>query len=333
MSAPPTTGPVAASVIMACRNGEPHLREALESVAAQVWDRPWEFIFVDNGSTDTSLATFAEVAARHPHVPMRTVDASDRAGKSHALNRGVAEARSDVLVMVDADDVPAAGWLAAMAEALTRHDFVAARNEVHRLNDGPAGLYRQVREEGLWHLRFAPYGLCTAGATMGMTRRLFDAVGGFDPDFQPEDTEFCIRAHLAGFTLQPVPGAVVHYRFRSDLEGIYRQSYSYARTDVKIAGAYADTGPAQRDRWRLLARGLRKNLRAYVAWRLGRGPRGAAEVAAMHWRLGKFMGQAAGVLRYRSPPTCGVPPEPLAPSPVHARPLRAPRAAAGRARA
>jgi cellulose synthase/poly-beta-1,6-N-acetylglucosamine synthase-like glycosyltransferase len=311
-----TAAPAAATVIMACRNGEPHLREALEAVAAQVWDRPWEFIFVDNGSTDGSRATFDAVAARHPGVRMRAVDASDRAGKSHALNRGVGEARSDVLVMVDADDVPAPGWLAAMAEALTQHDFVSARIEVRRLNGGPAGLYRKVREQGIWPLHFAPYGLCAAGATMGMTRRLFDAVGGFDPDFQPEDTEFCIRAHLEGFTLQPAPGAVVHYRFRSDLRGIYRQAYSYARTHVKIARAYADTGPPQRDRWRLLARNLRKNLRAYLAWRLGRGPQSEADVAAMHWRLGKSMGQVAGVLRHWAPPTCGTPPEPRVPSPA-----------------
>jgi GT2 family glycosyltransferase len=235
--------------------------------------------------------------------------------------------------MVDADDVPALGWLAAMAEALALHDFVAARNEINRLNDGPAGLYRQVREEGIWTLRFAPYGLCTAGATMGMTRRLFDAVGGFDPEFQPEDTEFCIRAHLAGFTLQPVPGAVVHYRFRTDPDGIYRQSFSYARTDVKIARTYARTGPAQDDRWRLLARGLRKNLRAYLAWRIGKGPRSAAEVAAMHWRLGKYTGQAAGVLRYWSPPTCGTPPERVAVLPAPARPHRVLGSASGRASA
>jgi glycosyltransferase involved in cell wall biosynthesis len=316
MSADVTAAPAAATVIMACRNGEPHLREALEAVAAQVWDKPWELVFVDNGSTDTSLATFAEVASQYPLVSMRTVDASDRAGKSHALNRGVAAARSDVFVMVDADDVPAPGWLAAMAEALTQHDFVSARNEVRRLNGGPAGFYRKVREEGIWPLNFPPYGLCCAGATMGMTRRLFDAVGGFDPDFQPEDTEFCIRSHLAGFVLQPAPGAVVHYRFRSDLRGIYRQAYSYARTDVKIAKAYADTGQPQHDRWRLLARNLRKNLRAYLAWRLGRGPRSEADVAAMHWRLGKSMGQVAGVLRHWAPPTCGTPPEPRVPTPA-----------------
>jgi len=301
--------PVAASVVMACRNGEPHLREALDAVAAQLWDRPWELVFVDNGSTDGSRATFDTVAARHPLVAMRAVDASDRAGKSHALNRGIAAARSDRLILCDADDVPAPGWLAAMAEALGHHDFVSARKEVARLNDGPTGIYRTMREEGIRTLPFAPYGPYIAGATMGLTRRLFDLVGGFDPEYQPEDTEFCIRAHLAGVRVRPVPGAVVHYRFRDNLGDIFRQSRSYSQTDVKIARRYAGMGPAQVDRWRLLGRGLRKSLRSYLAWRLGRGPRTPVEVAKLHWQLGKYVGQAAGVLRYRSPPTCGTPPE------------------------
>jgi cellulose synthase/poly-beta-1,6-N-acetylglucosamine synthase-like glycosyltransferase len=197
--------PVAASIIMACRNGEPHLREALEAVAAQVWDRPWELVFVDNGSTDGSLATFDDVAARHPHIPMRAVDASDRAGKSHALNRGIAEARSDILIQCDADDVPAEGWLAAMAEALMRHDFVSARHEIKRLNRGPAAQYRGVSKNGIYRLNFAPYCPWTMGSTMGFTRRLFDAIGGFDPDIHPEDDEFCIRAFIGGFELHPVP--------------------------------------------------------------------------------------------------------------------------------
>jgi hypothetical protein len=42
-----------------------------------------------------------------------------------------------------------------------------------------------------------------------------------------EDIDFCVRAHLAGYELVYVPEAVYHYRFRGDLEGIWRQAYRY----------------------------------------------------------------------------------------------------------
>lgn len=294
-----------ASVVMACRNGAAHLAETLEAVCAQVWDRPWEIVFADNGSTDGSRAIFAAAVARHPGLAMRVVDAGERPGKSHALNRGVVMAAGRSIVLCDADDVPAPGWLAAMAGALETHDFVSARNEVERLNDGPLGRYQDV-PHSTWELPFAPFALCTAGATMGFTRRLFDAVGGFDPAFQPEDDEFCIRAHLAGFELHVVSAAVVHYRLRDDLGAIFRQAYQYSRTDVQVARAYRGTGPGQRRAWRRLVREAFDLGARYCDLALQDGD--PTEAARLRWRLGAVAGQITGVVRYRAAPTTGRPP-------------------------
>ena len=113
---------VRASVVMACRNGAAHLAEALEAVLAQAWDEPWELGFADNGSTDGSLAIFQSYAAGNPRIRMSSVDAGDRPGKSHALNRGIAAAAGRAINLVDSDEVPAPGWLAAMGAALATHD-------------------------------------------------------------------------------------------------------------------------------------------------------------------------------------------------------------------
>lgn len=294
-----------ASVVMACRNGAAHLPETLEAVCAQAWDRPWEIVFADNGSTDASRDLFEAAAARHPDRVMRVVDAGQRPGKSHALNRGIAAATGRAIVLCDADDVPAPGWLAAMGTALETHDFVSARNEVERLNTGPLGRYREV-PHSTWELPFAPFALCTAGATMGFTRRFFDTLGGFDPAFQPEDDEFCIRAHLAGFELHVASEAVVHYRLRDDLGAIFRQAFQYSQTDVQIARAYRDTGPGQRRAWHRLMREALDLGGRYC----GRGLRGGdlAEAARLRWRLGALAGQIMGVAKYRAAPTTGRPP-------------------------
>ena len=77
-----------ASVVIACLNGERYLRDTLEANVGQEWDQPWEIVFADNGSKDGSLSTFRDLAERHRNIPMFAVDASQRPGKSHALNRG-----------------------------------------------------------------------------------------------------------------------------------------------------------------------------------------------------------------------------------------------------
>jgi glycosyltransferase involved in cell wall biosynthesis len=315
---------VRVSVVMACRNGAAHLEAALEAVLGQRWDgdAPWELVFADNGSSDGSRAIFEACAARHPGVPARGVDAGARPGKSFALNRGIAAAAGRSIVLADADDIVAPGWLSAMGAALERHDFVAACNELSRLNGGPAGGYRAV-PASTWVLPFAPFARCTAGATMGFTRALYAAVGGFDPRFQPEDDEFCIRAHLAGFALVTVPGAVVHYRLRRDPRAIYAQARQYSRTEVQVAAAYRDTGPPQRGPWRGLAREALAVARGYAGRALRPGRADPAAAARLAWRLGVVAGQLDGVLRHRAAPTLGRPPRARVCAPLPGVPLKA----------
>ena len=88
------------------RNGAAELGQQLEALASQEFDRTWEVVIVDNGSTDSSAQLALSFAGR---LPVRVVDASDKPGRSHALNRGVDEARGLNLVFLDADDEIASG--------------------------------------------------------------------------------------------------------------------------------------------------------------------------------------------------------------------------------
>lgn len=297
---------VMSSVVITAYNNAEHLAETLDALVAQTCDQPWEIVFADNGSTDGSQQIFADFAARNPEVAMVAIDASQYRGKSFALNAGIAKARSDRILVLDADDVPAAGWLQAMTDALGRHDFVTACNELERLNVGPTGRYRAPPADGVWRIPYPPYVLVTAGATMAFTRRLFDAVGGFDPDVYPEDVEFCIRAALKGFEPQTVRGAILHYRLRGDLSAIYRQARCYHKTNVLVSSRYRALGPAQRGRWVALLRACRVAALVYLRWRLD--PTDLRKGAGAYRRLGLVAGQLAGMIAYRAGPSLGHPP-------------------------
>src|SRR5205823_10324133 len=73
-----------------------YLREAIESVRAQTYV-PVEHVVVDGGSTDSTLEILRE------YDGLRWVSEPDR-GQSHALNKGFAMARGDVLGWLNADD-------------------------------------------------------------------------------------------------------------------------------------------------------------------------------------------------------------------------------------
>jgi glycosyltransferase involved in cell wall biosynthesis len=81
------------------------LHERLAAVLSGLADEH-EIVFVNDGSTDGSLAELRAAAARDPKVAV--VDLRRNFGKAAALAAGFAEARGDVLVTIDADlqDIP-----------------------------------------------------------------------------------------------------------------------------------------------------------------------------------------------------------------------------------
>ena len=298
----------ALSVIIACRNGAATLRETLEGLAAQVWDRPWDVVLADNGSTDGSVALFEAFALAHPRLAMRAVDASARRGKAFALNTAIAAVRARAVAFCDADDVPGEGWLAAMGMALERHPIVACRTDLDRLNPGWIRRSRgELQQAGLGRLEFLPALVHAGGGTMGVQRRLVEEIGGFDEGFSYlEDTEFSLRAQLAGHAIVFVPEAVMHVRARDDLARIFRQSYNWGRYEMKLVSRYRQHGVAFAGGWRHYLRTWRRLLRHCLANGLQPGPQTMSNAGWARARAGRLAGQLAGMLRYRVPPYRGI---------------------------
>ena len=296
------------SVVMACRNAEETLAETLDSIVNQQWDRPWEVVFADNGSTDRSAAIFADYAARHPGVRMRRVDASSVKGKARALNLVVPQAAGRAIVLADSDDVMAPGWLAAMGKALDEADLVAAASEFQKLNPPWVLEYRlpvpetrsQIQEVYHFYYHRIPF---VSGHCMGFTRKLFDELGGFDTDYAVgDDVDFSFRAQLKGYPIRSVPDAVVHYRFRDELESIGRQAHAYARDQVKLSRRLPAIARPFKRRIKSFWKETKEMGRDGSKYLLSRGWRNDTERARMRWQWGWYSGLWAGMVAFRAPP-------------------------------
>jgi glycosyltransferase involved in cell wall biosynthesis len=94
------------SVVIACRNEEAAIRQALSSVLAQ--DYPLlEIIAVDDRSEDATGAILRDLAARDPRLRVARVDTLPAGwlGKTHALERGAAQVDGEWILFTDADVV------------------------------------------------------------------------------------------------------------------------------------------------------------------------------------------------------------------------------------
>lgn len=106
------------SVVMSCYNAERWLAESIESVLSQTW-RNFEFIIVDDGSTDETGRIIAGFAAQDARiVPI----SKPNTGLADSLNIGIARARGTWIARLDADDLCeperlASQWRAVSANA------------------------------------------------------------------------------------------------------------------------------------------------------------------------------------------------------------------------
>ena len=277
------------SVVIPCRNAAADVGAQLEALARQEVDRPFEVVISDNGSTDATR----DVAGRYSdRLDLRIVDSSERTGRAFACNAGVEGAAGDRIAFVDADDEVAPGYVAAMTAALDTADFVAARLDCVTLNRGWVAATRDpFQVDALIDvLNFLPFAI---GCSLGVTRKAFDSVGGFTEDVPfAEDVELCWRLQLAGTPLVLVPDAVLRYRYRDTLPGLYRQSRGYGLGQAALYRKFATVGMRARPTGRM---------KEEWWWLFRKLPtvRTRAGMALWVHMLGYRMGRLRGSLRYR----------------------------------
>ncbi len=108
------------TVLMAVRDGALHLDEAVRSVIGQSY-ADWEFVIVDDGSTDDTPA----ILDRYRRADARVrVLAQPPQGLAESLNRGLRIARGAYVARMDADDVSSRERLAVQVASMDAHPEV-----------------------------------------------------------------------------------------------------------------------------------------------------------------------------------------------------------------
>jgi len=280
------------SIIIPCYNGAKTLAAQLDALADQAWDQPWELLLADNGSTDNTRAIAAQYVGKIPNLQI--LDASAKRGASYARNVGVTAAQAEAVVFVDADDVVAPGWLAAIGEALQQHRAVASAFDYTQLNNRSRQEYMKGNQATeLQQLWYPPYAYHAGGCGLGVHKSVHNAIGGFDESLRRlQDTDYCLRLQQQGVELKFIPNALIYIRNSDSWQGVFYQGRSWAKMNTWLYKRYR--GPdripkAWRKYWldwfRLAKRLIRQGPTYKVVFQLG-------------WQVGLTQGS----LMYRSGP-------------------------------
>ena len=118
------------TILMPVYNGQRYVDEAIASVVGQGF-ADFEFVIIDDGSTDGTPAILETWAARDPRIVVHRSPRNE--GISSALNRGLAVARGQYIGRQDADDLCLPGRLerqVAVLDAQPNVEIVSAGYEM-----------------------------------------------------------------------------------------------------------------------------------------------------------------------------------------------------------
>ena len=120
------------TVLLAVYNGEPYVRQAVESVLTQTFV-DFEFLIVDDASTDGTVPTIASFDDDR----IRLLRNDRNLGQVPSLNRGLAEARGEYVARLDHDDYCLPTRLERQVEVLDTNPEI-----------GLVGTWMKIVEEG-----------------------------------------------------------------------------------------------------------------------------------------------------------------------------------------
>lgn len=241
------------SIVVATYNRAEMLHNALKTLVSQETEGKfaYEICVVDDGSTDCTSEVVREMAQNNASPPIRYIYTSG-GGPSHALNRGVAEARGVWLAFFDDDQLAEPVWLAQLYKVGQEKRVECVGGPVSL--QLPQGKYRELSPkwrnllgEKFLGDRLVRYPQNHLGSgNLLIKKSVFTEVAGFDAVNFPlvsYDLDFFWRLEEAGYYSWFSPQAVVHHVIPEERlsiaylrENCQRWGFTYAWVVFKNAG-------------------------------------------------------------------------------------------------
>jgi len=298
------------SALVCTRERPDDLRRCLRALQA-CQPQPLEIVVVDNAPVSGRTR---QVADEFPNVRYRC---EPRPGLDWARNRGILDARGEVVAFVDDDVVVDPRWAGVLQQAFARHPSVGAvtgliapyeletASQAHFEQHGGFGKGFVPKWQHYPHGTGMPWsmlgtGVLGSGANMAFRRELFDRIGLFLPELDAGtrtegggDLEILYRTLKHGYPVAYEPRALAWHRHRSEPEELVGQIGSWGIATFAMLESVRRHYPDEAANVRRYGRYWKRRLLTRAVSQYLRPPRTPRDV-----RLKELQGSFMGRRRY-----------------------------------
>ncbi|QDU56902.1 Putative glycosyltransferase EpsE [Aeoliella mucimassa] len=225
------------SVIMPVYNAERYVAEAVESILAQTCG-DFEFLIVDDGSSDRSLAILEKYASKDKRIRLKS---RANTGYVVALNEMLADAEGEFIARMDADDISLPERFEKQIAYLQEHpECVVLGTNTVLVDDGGWDIrpgFHQYGHEAIDGHHLTSLGGCVSHPSVMMRAAAVAQVGGYRVECCPaEDVDIFLRLGEIG-QLENLTECLLKYRMHP--KSVSRTNAARQRNIVAIAQSQA----------------------------------------------------------------------------------------------
>jgi glycosyltransferase involved in cell wall biosynthesis len=195
------------------------IRELLESLLLQTYDKPFEVVIVEDGSTISSKEVI------EPFLKILDINylEKDNSGPGDSRNYGMQRASGNYFIVLDSDCILPPQYLKEAEKSLLE-DFVhcfGGPDVAHEsftvvqkaINYAMTSIFSTggIRGSASSINKFQPRSF-----NMGISKEVFDTVGGYGKIHPGEDPDLTIRIWNKGYETKLIPHAFVYHKRRID---------------------------------------------------------------------------------------------------------------------
>ena len=237
---PPFTPPV--SVIVPAYNEGKVIIGTVASLLQQEYAGDLEVVIVDDGSTDDTLAIARDAFGDERRVTILT---KPNGGKASALNFGIARARHEIVVCLDADTMFPPETVHELVQPLADESVGAVAgnakvgNRVNLVTRWQALEY--VTSQNLDRRAFSLVNGITVvpGAVGAWRRSVVQQVGGFRGDTLAEDQDLTLAVRRAGYSIAYAERAIGYTEAPDTLKALAKQRFRWSFGTLQCAWKHA----------------------------------------------------------------------------------------------
>ena len=165
----------------------------------------------------------------------------ENSGQGFSRNFGFEKAKGDYFIIFDSDILVPSDYLEIVKDYLYQHQldafggpdaahesFTPVQKAISYAMTSPfttGGIRGNKKHIGQFHPR---------SFNMGLSREVYEKVGGFILTRLGEDIEYSIRIHENGFKIGLIPAAKVYHKRRTSFKQFYKQLHFFGRARINI---------------------------------------------------------------------------------------------------